>query len=133
MASKRVLSVGQCFADHGSLARTLKQHFGAEVVAADGPAEALGLLEQQAFDLVLVNRVFDADGGSGLAFIRQLTQRQPQVTIPVMLVSNYEDAQREAVAAGARPGFGKAALGLPQTLLRLKEVLGEKTAQSAAE
>jgi hypothetical protein len=57
-------------------------------------------------------------------FIRQLTQRQPQVMVPVMLVSNYEDAQREAVAAGAQPGFGKAALGQPQTLARLKEVLG---------
>lgn len=123
MASKRILSVGQCFADHSALARTLKQHFAAEVVPADGAAEALGLLEQQVFDLVLVNRVFDADGDSGLAFIRQLTQRQPQVTVPVMLVSNYEDAQHEAVAAGARPGFGKAALGQPQTLARLKEVL----------
>ena len=124
MASKRVLSVGQCFADHSSLSRILKQHFDAVVVPADGAAEALGLLEQQTFELVLVNRVFDANGGSGVEFIRQLTQRQPQVIVPVMLVSNYEDAQREAVAAGARPGFGKAALGQAQTLARLKDVLG---------
>jgi len=124
MASKRVLSVGQCFADHSSLSRTLKQHFDVEVVPANGAAEAVRLVEQQAFDLVLVNRVFDANGGSGVEFIRQLTQRQPQMTVPVMLVSNYEDAQREAVAAGARPGFGKAALGQPQTLARLKDVLG---------
>ena len=27
-----------------------------------------------------------------------------------MLVSNYADAQKQAVAAGARPGFGKAEL-----------------------
>lgn len=133
MPGKRVLSVGQCFADHSSLSRTLKQHFGAEVVPADSPAEALGLLEQQAFDLVLVNRVFDADGSSGLAFIRQLTQEQPQIIVPVMLVSNYDDAQREAAALGARPGFGKAALGQPQTLARLREILGDKIAQSAAE
>ena len=133
MGKKRVLSVGQCFADHSSLSRTLKQHFDAEVVPADGAAEALGLLEQQKFDLVLVNRVFDANGAAGLDLIRQLTQRPPEAIVPVMLVSNYEEAQREAVAAGARPGFGKAALGQPQTLARLKEVLGEKGAHSAAE
>jgi len=122
MASKRVLSVGQCFADHSSLSRTLKKHFDADVVPADSAAAALGLLDQQAFDLVLVNRVFDGSGGSGVELIRQLTQRTPP--LPVMLVSNYEDAQREAATAGARPGFGKAALGQPQMLARVKDVLG---------
>lgn len=124
MASKRVLSVGQCFADHSSLSRTLKKHFDADVVAADSASEAIGLLEQQTFDLMLVNRVFDANGASGVDLIRQLMQGVPQATVPVMLVSNYEDAQREAVAAGARPGFGKSALAQPQMLGRVKDVLG---------
>ena len=124
MSAKRVLSVGQCAADNWSITRALKTHFSAEVVPADGASEALGLLEQQAFDLVLVNRVFDADGGSGVGFIRQLTQREPHVTVPVMLVSNYQDAQDEAVKAGAKPGFGKAALGQPAMLARLRDVLG---------
>ena len=48
----------------------------------------------------------------------------PLRRVPVMLVSNYEDAQREAVAKGALPGFGKAALGQPHTLARLRAVLG---------
>jgi hypothetical protein len=30
--------------------------------------------------------------------------------VPVMLVSNYENAQAEAQAVGALPGFGKADL-----------------------
>jgi two-component system chemotaxis response regulator CheY len=123
MAAKRILSVGQCGADHGSLSRTFKSHFGAEITRADGAAEALGLMEQQAFDLVLVNRVFDADGASGLDFIRQLMQREPRAIVPVMLVSNYDDAQREAVAAGASPGFGKASLGQPSMLARVHEAL----------
>lgn len=126
MSVKRVLSVGQCGADHYSVSRTLQGHFGAEVVAADGAAEALGLMEQQAFDLVLVNRVFDTNGASGLDFIRQLTQREPKAIVPVMLVSNYDDAQREAVAAGARPGFGKASLGQPQMLARVRDALAEE-------
>ena len=42
----------------------------------------------------------------------------------MMLVSNYEDAQNEAVAAGALPGFGKASLGQPHMLARLRPLLG---------
>src|SRR4051812_28569362 len=123
MAAKRVLSVGQCGADHGSLARTIGRHFDANVVSADTAAEALALLRQQPFDLVLVNRILDADGSSGTSLIRQVKAEETLRPLPVMLVSNYEDAQREAVEAGALPGFGKAALGQPQTLGRLRNVL----------
>ncbi len=125
MLTKRVLSVGQCSADHSALARTFRSHFGAEVVSADSAAEALGLMEGEAFDLVLVNRVFDADGTSGLEFLRQLTQEPPRANVPVMLVSNHDWAQDEAVKAGARHGFGKASLGQPQMLARVREVLEE--------
>jgi CheY-like chemotaxis protein len=124
MPTKRVLSVGQCYADHSSIARSLRTHFDAQVVPADSAAEALGLLESEAFDLVLINRVLDAGGASGLDFLRQLTQEPPRANVPVMLVSNYDWAQEEAVKAGARPGFGKSSLGQPQMLARLREVLG---------
>jgi len=122
MSAKRVLSVGQCQADHGRLAATLRRSLGVEVVPADDAAEALRRLSEEKFDLVLVNRVFDADGASGLEFIRQLTKGAAPA--PVMLVSNYEDAQQEAVAAGALPGFGKAALGDPATADALRHALG---------
>jgi CheY-like chemotaxis protein len=124
MASKRVLSVGQCYADHGSITRTLQQHFGAEVVPADSEAEALDLLRQQPFDLVLVNRILDCDGSSGIAIIRRLMADADHRRLPLMLVSNYEDAQREAEAAGAEPGFGKAALDRPAMLARVQPWLG---------
>ena len=123
MLTKRVLSVGQCSADHSALSRTFRSHFGAEVVSADSASEALGLMEGEAFDLVLVNRIFDADGASGLDFLRQLTQESPRANVPVMLVSNHDWAQDEAVQAGARPGFGKDSLGQPQMLARVREVL----------
>ena len=61
MAAKRVLSVGQCFADHGVITRTLEKHFAAEVVPAEDAAEALARLRQEAFDLVLENRILDRD------------------------------------------------------------------------
>jgi two-component system chemotaxis response regulator CheY len=127
MAAPHVLSVGQCFADHGAISRTLGQQFAAEVVAADTAAEALAAVRQQVFDLVLVNRVLDADGSSGLEVIRQIKADEAVRQVPVMLVSNHEDAQRQAVELGALPGFGKAALGQPPMLARLKPFLQETT------
>jgi PleD family two-component response regulator len=120
---KRVLSLGQCFADHSGLSRVLRGSFGAEVVGADTPRQALELLRERSFDLVLVNRVFDADGSAGVDLVRALKADEELNSVPVMLVSNYEDAQAEAVRAGAVPGFGKAALGQPHMLARLEKYL----------
>jgi CheY-like chemotaxis protein len=123
MTGKRVLSVGQCWADHSSIARVLGSSFGAEVVAASTQGEALARLRDEKIDLVLVNRVFDADGSSGLDLIRAIKTHEQAPEVPVMLVSNYDDAQAEAVQAGAVKGFGKAALGQPHMLARLEPLL----------
>src|SRR5262249_53469722 len=101
MSARRVLSVGQCAADHGSLSRTLERYFGATVEGAGSVAEALDRARLEPFGLILVNRVLDADGSSGLEVVRRLKGADGVPAVPVMLVSNYEDAQREAVAAGA--------------------------------
>ena len=93
MAGKRVLSVGQCGADHGGITRTLRQAFGAEVVAAHSAAEALGQLQHGDYALVLVNRVLDWDGSSGVDLVRAVKQDEALRRVPVMLVSNYADAQ----------------------------------------
>lgn len=120
---KRVLSVGHCDTDHGTIARTIEGHFDAEVIPATGAEEALARLRAEAFALVLINRVFDADTFSGLDFIRQVRSEEALRTVPVMLVSNYADYQRLAVEAGAVPGFGKAAIGQPQMIARLRTYL----------
>jgi two-component system, chemotaxis family, chemotaxis protein CheY len=122
--SKRVLSVGQCGADHGSIRRTLAQAFGTEVVSADSIAEALDALHHDTFALVLVNRVFDADGTSGLDLVRAIKSDSDLTAVPVMLVSNYEDAQTQAVAVGAISGFGKASLGRAAMLASVAPFLG---------
>ena len=124
MATKRVLSAGQCAADNWSISRFIRKHFDAEVLTTDSASEALDQLRAGRFDLVLVNRVFDADGSSGMEVIKEMHADPELQIIPVMLVSNYEDSQREAVELGAVPGFGKAALGQPQTVARLKAFLG---------
>jgi DNA-binding response OmpR family regulator len=124
MSEKRILSVGQCFADHGSITRTFQQHFQARVVSADSADEALALLGRDRFDLVLVNRVLDLDQTYGMEIIKQMKANEKLASTPVMLVSNHDDAQREAVSAGAVPGFGKGSLGQPQMVARVRDVLG---------
>jgi two-component system chemotaxis response regulator CheY len=123
IATKRILSLGQCGPDHGSLSRLFRTRFQAEVLAVGTPAEALAELRSGAFDLVLVNRVLDWTGESGLDFIRQVKADAALASVPIMLVSNYEDAQQQAVADGALPGFGKAAMSQPETAARLRDIL----------
>ena len=126
--SPRVLSVGQCGFDHRNLSGFFRRFFGAETVAVDSAAAAVEALRGGPFELVLVNRILDLDGGSGIALVRQLKARdEPEIAgTPVMLVSNYEDARRQAEALGALPGFGKADLYGSNTELidRLRSVLG---------
>jgi CheY-like chemotaxis protein len=101
----------------------MRKAFGAEVVAVDTPEDALEELRREPFALVLVNRVFDAGGSSGLDLIRQIKADEELRRVPVMLVSNHDDAQAEAVEAGAAPGFGKAQLGQPRMIDRVRAAL----------
>jgi CheY-like chemotaxis protein len=132
MNTRRVLSVGQCGADHGSISRVFERSFSAQVVPADSTAEAREHLRRGRFDLVLVNRILDADGSSGLDVIRDLLAEPALRQVPVMLVSNYEDAQAQAVAAGAHPGFGKSSLGRADMLERVRPILESSTDRDAA-
>lgn len=121
--SKRVLSIGQCAADHYGISTFLRSHFTVEVDAADSAKDAFAALQARTYDLVLVNRLLDRDGSPGLAIIRRLKADQDFAAVPIMLVSNYENAQQEALAAGATRGFGKAELSDEKTLGRLRAVL----------
>lgn len=123
--SKRVLSVGQCGADHYGMTQYLRQHFGAQVVAADREQDALEHLREGGFDLVLINRKLDIDGSDGLKVLRAIKADQQFAETPVMLVSNYPEAQQQAVAAGAEYGFGKSEYGSSEVLERLRRFLAE--------
>lgn len=111
MPRPRILSVGQCGYDHGRISRLLETRHEADVLAASTHGEALAALRASEFDLVLVNRIGDRDGASGLELIRIVKSDPATSSVVVMLVSNYADAQAEAVAIGALPGFGKDDLG----------------------
>ena len=117
----RILDIGQCGFEHAAIVDFLQRAVAASVDSAATGAEAEKLVRQNTYDLVLVNRIFDGDGASGITLIQQL--RKIPTCPPVMLVSNLSDAQAAAIAAGAVQGFGKAGIHLPQTAEHVREVL----------
>jgi len=124
----RVLSVGQCDYDHGSISRLLSQRFQATVDPAETAAEALQAVARERYNLVLVNRLLDWDGSEGLEVLQQIREQQGTSAPPVMLVSNLAEAQAASVAAGGVAGFGKNALQAPQTLELLRPYLTSPSA-----
>jgi CheY-like chemotaxis protein len=105
----------------------LRAHFDVEVDAAADAAEAIRAMRRSDYVLVLANRLFHGGGGEGLQLIRQ-TRRDGQLSsVPIMLVSDFEDAQTAAVQAGAVRGFGKSVLGTADTVDRLAEHLPPRT------
>lgn len=107
----RILSVGQCGYDHGCISRWLRQEFKAEVTAADTQHQAIDRLKAEPIDLVLINRIGDRDGVLGTEVIRAIKAEPTLAQTKVMLVSNHESAQNQAIELGALPGFGKNELG----------------------
>ncbi len=121
---KRVLDVGQCNPDHMAL-RGLIESFGAEMDRVALPSQAMELLEKDSYDLVLVNRKIDQDYSDGTELIKMMKSNEKTRSIPVMLISNLSDAQKEAVSLGAEKGFGKDYLRARNTVELLQPYLGE--------
>ncbi|HEX4590206.1 MAG TPA: hypothetical protein VH120_09785 [Gemmataceae bacterium] len=122
MVARRVLSVGQCGVGHAAIRRLFRQRFDADVVPAATTPEALEELRRAQYDLVLANRVFTR-GGAGFDLIVAIKSDGVLHAIPVILVSDQLAAQERAVALGAVPGFGKAALARPETAERIAAAL----------
>ena len=121
-----VISVGQCGYDNSrirSLIRSIDSTV--EIKETDSHQETMEVLASLGeAALVLVNRVFDMDGASGMEFISQLKSKESEfAAIPVMLVSNYEKSQAEAIANGAISGFGKSELQSVETRRKIESVL----------
>ena len=119
--AKRVLDIGNCGLDHGAITGMIQTNFGADVDQANTAADALPMLEQSDYDLVLVNRLMDVDGSSGMDVIARIQQKH--AILHLMLISNFDEYQDAAVAAGAVQGFGKNAVGAPQTVELLAQYL----------
>ena len=124
MSHKKVLSIGQCGADHARLSHTIESNFDVTIVTSDDQADAIEKIKNDSFALVMINRILDQTGTEGLAIIRQIKPTNDTETPPIMLVSNFEDAQQSAIESGAVPGFGKAAIGDDATVKLLENYLG---------
>ncbi|PQO37025.1 response regulator [Blastopirellula marina] len=121
---KQVLDVGNCAYDHGSLKSLIERNFDAKVLQSHGPRDTLKMLREQTFALVVINRKLDRDHSDGIDILRDLKTDEQLKDLPVMMLSNYEDAQAAAEAEGAVPGFGKRDLGKETTLKKLEPFLG---------
>lgn len=124
MQSRTVLSVGHCALDHAALVQFLQSRFDVRVDRADSAVDALHRLADHRYDLVLVNRVLDADGSPGTEVLRQIRQRPEVADVPVMLVSNQKDSQDNWESLGGQRGFGKAEFSAIETAHKLQGLLG---------
>jgi hypothetical protein len=115
--------VGHCFADRLAIKSAIKRAVPEAAVANAAGEKDLGRHAGPGA-VLLVNRVLGGGfgGDTGIELIRRLTAADDA---PIaLLVSDYPDAQAEAVAAGARPGFGKAQLHEQRTAELLREAAG---------
>ncbi|MEX2219906.1 MAG: hypothetical protein WD749_14235 [Phycisphaerales bacterium] len=121
----RIALVGHCGPDSYALRSAISGFVpGAEVVFAHDD-DALAAEVARA-DLLLINRTLDgsfSDAG-GIELVRRLHAAGVRARPPLMLVSNFADAQREAEAAGALPGFGKKEMYSQTTRARVRGALG---------
>ena len=120
---KKVLDVGQCDIDNWQISQMLKKHFDVQVERARTHRDAIAAMQQESFDLVLVNRINDADGSEGLDLVKQIRGESQYSETAVMIVSNFAEAQQAAVECGAAYGFGKSELNERQVLDRLGNAL----------
>ena len=98
--------VGHCGPDTFMLRSAVSRFVpGANIISIESPQDLESSLEQ--VHVLLVNRVLDGGFGqsNGVELIASLSQRGARPSM--MLISNFDDAQSAAEAAGAMPGFGK--------------------------
>lgn len=110
LAKAAVLEVGNCDPDHHVLHRMLTQQFDVSVDRVMHVDEALEKLRHGDYALVLFNRLIFADHSPGIALLERAKADGSANGTPMMMISNFDEAQHQSVAAGGVPGFGKNAI-----------------------
>jgi len=127
VSKAQLLDVGNCDPDHSTISRMLNEHFDVSIDRVMFVDEALAKLnENPNYHLVLVNRLIFADRSPGIELVHQTQADKKLKNIPVMMVSNFEEAQQQAVEAGAVRGFGKDAIFENSTADQLSKYLSKK-------
>jgi CheY-like chemotaxis protein len=128
--TKIVIDCGNCGPDYNAIRKLMQSQFEAVVVQTHGLEDTLEQLAQRPADLITVNRKLDRDYSDGIEVIRGIKADSRFASIPVMLITNYDEYQQEAIQAGALRGFGKLSVNDPATVRLLEPILG--TAKQAA-
>ena len=116
---KKVALVGHCGPDSFLLVNAVRSAVpGVEVIKN---TEEKGLWAAGA-DLLLVNRVLDGfyDDEHGLRIVAEAASKG----VAAMVISNYQDAQEAAIAAGGVAGFGKTEVRSDKARLAIRSALG---------
>jgi CheY-like chemotaxis protein len=113
--AKTLVDCGNCGPDYNAIRQMVNSNFNAAVIQTHGVEDTLEVLRTRHVDLVTVNRKLDRDYSDGMDVIRQIKAEADLRSIPVMLVTNYEEHQQIAMKLGAVHGFGKLALRDPST------------------
>jgi len=119
---KQVALVGHCGADTMMLRGAVSRVDSKVAIEAIHDHKA-ALAAARAGTVLLVNRVLEGGftSDSGVELIRALHAANPAVR--AMLISNYPDAQADAEAAGAMPGFGKSNAHSDAAAARLRDAI----------
>lgn len=129
---KTLLDCGNCGPDFNSIRRMVTANFGASVIQSHGVEDTLEILRTRHIDLVTVNRKLDRDYSDGMEVVKAI-KADPQVgSVPVMLITNYEEHQQSALAAGCVRGFGKLAIDEAATREAMEPYLGTEKSESRA-
>ncbi|GAX59468.1 response regulator [Candidatus Scalindua japonica] len=121
---KNVLVVGHCDLDHPQITSLIENNFSAKVTRVKLLKKTIEHLENQACDLVIINRIGAFDQESGLELIKRM-KNDNRFDVPLLMVTNYKDKMDEAVGFGAVPGYGKDKLHDKETLELLGKYLSE--------
>ena len=117
---KNVLIIGHCDLDNPQITSLIEKNCSAKATRLKVSKDAVGYLEKQDYDLVIINRIGAFDQESGLELIKAIKQ-DGRFKIPLMMVTNYKDQMEEAIKCGAVPGYGKDKLHDKNTI----EILGK--------
>lgn len=116
----KVLLVGHCGFDSGSLTHLVSDTMGIKAVRVN--SDAALKKQADASTLLLINRVLDGDfqAGDGVALVEEIASQSDAPKM--MVITNYPDVQQKAQAAGALEGFGKNDMGDAGVSQRLKSL-----------
>ena len=120
---RTIVLVGHCFPDRFMIKSAIKRAVPGSSLESVNDEKGLEPFLNGG-SVLLVNRELDGrfDTQSGILLIEQVMKGDDP---PVMiLISNYEDAQTHAEAAGANPGFGKSDLYEARTVEILQAAAG---------